>query len=137
MKHFDHIVSALVLSGAASFAAMGCAAPSDDGRTGEQSANLTGQALPEAASGGVQEAAPANPGQPGENPKLGQGGAIPEAAPATVAQPGENPKLGQSANPRIPEAAPANVGQPGQEVAPVKGEFGGKKSPKTGQAGNY
>ena len=35
MRHFDNIVSALVISGAACFAAMGCAVPSGDESTGD------------------------------------------------------------------------------------------------------
>jgi hypothetical protein len=124
MRHFDNIVSALVISGAACFAAVGCSATSGDAageRTGDAlqaqdvSADLNAPSSADPSQGALSDKAPA----------LGQAGPS-DLAPVTQAP--------------AQELAPVTQA-PAQELAPVtqapsQGEFD-KKQPQAPSQGEF
>ena len=126
MRHFDNIVSALVISGAACFAAVGCSVPS-----GDAADERTGDALQAQEIGTDLNADPSQGDLSKKSAPVGQS----ELAPVT-----QTPEVSQAP---VPEYAPVTQAPSQGEFnkkmpqAPIQGEFN-KKLPSNSQiGGNY
>ena len=121
MRHFDNIVFALVISGAACFAAMGCAVPEG---VGDES---TGDAREACTIGGELSSVGQSPIQGEYNKKQPSVGQTNEYAPVQSPSKGEFDK-------KMPSVGQTNEYAPVQ--SPSKGEFN-KKMPSIGQTNEY